>query len=131
MFSLTGGWLNHLGEKSTLNFVSWLRVHTNINIVRQVAVWRTSSLWTRRGVQFLINNIKNRTSIYKWKEIHMSDCEKEPLPYKYINLKQKNFNIFLKYFLTFKTCEWILHSIVFWLNHAQVILYLKEKYTKY
>lgn len=65
-------------KSKKLNCVSWLRVHTNINIVRPVAVWRTSSLRTRRAIQFVSNNAKKRTSIYKWNEIFMSysSCKK-------------------------------------------------------
>lgn len=35
----------------------------NINIIRSVAVWRASGLRTKRGIQFLITDVKNRTSI--------------------------------------------------------------------
>lgn len=46
-----------------------LHTLTNINVIRQVAVWRTSGLQTRRGFHFFSNNAKNRTSFYiLWKE---------------------------------------------------------------
>lgn len=94
---LNGRLVEPFRRKSKLNFVSWLRVHTNINIVWPVAVWRTSSLWTRRAIQFVSNNVKKRTSIYNWNEISMSysSCKKGSLPYKF---ETKNFNRLLKYF---------------------------------
>lgn len=46
--------------------------HTNINVIRSIVVRRTFCLETRRGIQFIGTNVKNRTSIYK--EINLHQC---------------------------------------------------------